>query len=63
MARYLEGPGGIRVQPVEVRPGNVHGLFAQLIMRDVQPGEVWYRVTDRNGAAVGHLPGYYHSTR
>ncbi|TMR88044.1 hypothetical protein [Nonomuraea basaltis] len=24
MARYLEGPGGIRVQPVDVRPGNAH---------------------------------------
>jgi hypothetical protein len=58
VARYLEGPGGIRVQPVDVCPGNVHWLFVSLVNPDVQPGEVWYLVT-RGGAAVGRLPGYY----
>ncbi|WP_433444533.1 hypothetical protein [Nonomuraea sp. CA-141351] len=58
MARYFEAPGGIRVQPVDVLPGNAHWIFVQMIMPDVRPGEVWYLVT-RAGAAVGRLPGYY----
>jgi hypothetical protein len=58
MARYPQGPGGIRVQPVDVRPGNVHWIFVILVNPDVQPGEVWYLVT-RDGAAVGRLPSYF----
>ncbi|MEV0385036.1 hypothetical protein [Nonomuraea sp. NPDC050643] len=58
MARYLEGPGGLRVQPVDVRPGTVHWIFVQMCSPDVRPGEVWYLVT-RDGAAVGRVPGYY----
>ncbi|MFI7704887.1 hypothetical protein [Nonomuraea sp. NPDC049480] len=58
MPRYLEGPGGIRVHPVDVRPGNAHWIFVSMLDRDVQPGEVWYLVT-RDGAAVGRVPGYY----
>ncbi|MEO3875272.1 hypothetical protein ABGB18_41350 [Nonomuraea sp. B12E4] len=58
MGRHLEGPDGIRVQPVDVRPGNAHWLFVQMRAPDVRPGEVWYRVT-RRGAAVGRVPGYY----
>jgi len=45
MARYLEGSGGIRVQPVDVRPGNAHWIFVQVIAADVRPGEVRYLVT------------------
>ncbi|MGW6499305.1 hypothetical protein [Nonomuraea angiospora] len=58
ISRYLEALGSIRVEPVDVRPGNVHWIFVQMISPNVRPGEVWYRVT-RRGAAVGRLPGYY----
>jgi hypothetical protein len=58
MARYFAAPGGLRVQPVDVRPGNPHWIFVQMIAPDVRPGEVWYLVT-KGGAAVGRLPGYY----
>lgn len=57
MATYLEGPGGLRVQPVQLQLGDVHLLFARMSEPDAQPGEIWYKVTWR-GAAVG-LPPYY----
>jgi hypothetical protein len=57
MAPYLLGPDGLKVEPVQLRRGDVHWLFARIVEPDAREGEVWYRVT-RHGAAVG-FPGYY----
>lgn len=54
MARYLVGPDGIRVEPVELHGS--HLIFARMVDPAAQEGAVWYRVT-RNGAAV-RMPGY-----
>ncbi|MEU4229523.1 hypothetical protein AB0F17_34945 [Nonomuraea sp. NPDC026600] len=57
MGRYLEGPDGLRVEPVELRAGTAHWIFAQMREPSARPGEVWYKVT-RDGHAVD-VPGYY----
>ncbi|MEV0996855.1 hypothetical protein [Nonomuraea sp. NPDC050202] len=57
MSRYLAGPDGLRVVPVQLSPHNEHWLLARLRETKAMPGEVWYRVT-RNGQAIG-FPGYY----
>ena len=56
MGRYLEGPDGLRVEPVQLAHGSAHWIFARMVEPGAQVGEVWYRVT-RFGAAVG--AGYY----
>ncbi|MGR6924228.1 hypothetical protein ACU635_59045 [[Actinomadura] parvosata] len=58
MGRYLEGPGGLRVEPVELTAGSAHWIFARMREPNAQEGEVWYRVTTRDGQAVD-VPGYY----
>ncbi|MEV1178979.1 hypothetical protein [Nonomuraea sp. NPDC049784] len=55
--RYLVGPDGLRVTPVELSPTSEHWLFARMREPNAMPGEVWYRVT-KNGSAIG-IPGYY----
>jgi hypothetical protein len=55
---HFEAPGGIRVQPVDIRPGNPHWIFVQMTTPNVRPDEVWYLAT-KDGAAVERLPGYY----
>lgn len=57
MARYLEGPDGLRIEPVELRPDNQHWLFARVKEPDAQVGEVWYIVTIHH-RPVG-MPGYF----
>lgn len=57
MSRYLVGPDGLRVEPVELTYGSAHWVFAQMVDPSAQAGEVWYLVT-RNGRPVG-MPGYY----
>lgn len=54
---HLEGPDGLRVEPVRLRLGSPHLLFARMREPDAGVGEIWYRVT-RRGLAVG-FPGYY----
>ncbi|MGR6922538.1 hypothetical protein ACU635_50505 [[Actinomadura] parvosata] len=53
MDHYLIGPHGIRVEPVRLRGADL--IFARMVDPDAQPGEEWFRVTQR-GAALG--PGY-----
>ncbi|GAA4042383.1 hypothetical protein ACIBH1_08340 [Nonomuraea sp. NPDC050663] len=57
MSPYLEGPDGLRVEPVQLKAGSLHLLMAQIREPGAQPGEVWYRIT-RRGMALG-VPGYY----
>ncbi|WP_157253239.1 hypothetical protein [Nonomuraea typhae] len=57
MSRYLVGPGGLRVEPVELGDPDSNLLLARMWDAGAQPGEVWYRVT-RNGMALG-VPGIY----
>lgn len=56
MSRYLVGPGGLRVEPVQLQHGSAHWIFARMVEPEAQPGEIWYRVT-KHGAAVG--AGYF----
>lgn len=57
MSRYLVGPDGLRVEPVQLTRGTAHWIFAQMVDPGARPGEIWYFVT-RNGRPLG-FPGYY----
>ncbi|MET7335994.1 hypothetical protein [Nonomuraea sp. NPDC005650] len=57
MGRYLVGPDGLRVVPVQLSPLSEHWLVARMREPQAMPGEVWYRVT-RSGQAID-FPGYY----
>ncbi|MEU6721778.1 hypothetical protein ABZ897_60970 [Nonomuraea sp. NPDC046802] len=57
MGRYLEGPGGLRVEPVKLTAGSAHWIFARMREPGAQQGEIWYKVT-REGHAID-IPGYF----
>lgn len=57
MSRYLVGPDGLRVVPVQLTDRDTSLLLARMWDPGAEPGEVWYRVT-RNGMAQG-VPGIY----
>ncbi|MFI6296893.1 hypothetical protein ACIBEJ_35250 [Nonomuraea sp. NPDC050790] len=57
MGRYLEGPDGLRVEPVQLGNPDTNLLLARMWDAGAEPGEVWYKVT-RNGMALG-VPGIY----
>lgn len=58
MAPYLLGPDGLKVEPVQLRRGDVHWLFARIVEPDAREGEVWPKaVTRRPRPRCGVAPG------
>ncbi|MFI6496936.1 hypothetical protein [Nonomuraea typhae] len=56
MSRYLVGPDGLKVVPVQLKVEDGTLLLARMLESTAQPGEVWYKVT-RHGMAL-FVPGY-----